>query len=181
VASHPVFNIRGWDPTFSARDVLLLLKQFLQTHARIDFESPRNAAPLAYLPVEVRLMFRAAKVVADVTPTGPLHAVQLYCSVTTGAHPPPHLFSAPPLPHASPPPQSLAVPRPSQVLLAKLEALTGAAAAAQSMQQFQEMYRSAHCLALVLIGAPQDPPLHRPTSYSNVAANGLPVASCCHP
>jgi hypothetical protein len=30
VASHPVFNIRGWDPTFSARDVLLLLKQFLQ-------------------------------------------------------------------------------------------------------------------------------------------------------
>lgn len=30
---------------------------------------------------------------------------------------------------------------PAQVLLAKLEALTGTEAAAQSMQQYQEMYR----------------------------------------
>lgn len=80
VASHPLFSVRGWDPTRPARDALLLLKAFLEKNARVDFGSPRNVAgPLAYLPVEV--------------------------------------------------------------LLAKLEALTGTAAAAQSLQQYQDMYR----------------------------------------
>ncbi|EFN57878.1 hypothetical protein CHLNCDRAFT_141888 [Chlorella variabilis] len=79
VASHPLFAIKGWDPTLSARDALLLLKQFLEEHARVDFASARNAGPYAYLPVEG--------------------------------------------------------------LLAKLEALTGTAAAAQSLSQYQEMYR----------------------------------------
>ncbi len=30
VASHPLFSIKGWDPTRSARDALLLLKAFLE-------------------------------------------------------------------------------------------------------------------------------------------------------
>ncbi|KAI7841707.1 hypothetical protein COHA_004574 [Chlorella ohadii] len=80
VASHPVFSVKGWDPTRSAREALLLLKAFLEEHARVDFSSERNtSSSAAYLPVEV--------------------------------------------------------------LLAKLEALTGTEAAAQSMQQYQEMYR----------------------------------------
>ncbi|PSC72558.1 baculoviral IAP repeat-containing 6-like isoform X2 isoform A [Micractinium conductrix] len=81
VASHPLFSLQGWDPTRSAREALLLLKAFLEEHARVDFESERNAAgqAAAYLPVEV--------------------------------------------------------------LLAKLEALTGTAAAAQSLEQYREMYR----------------------------------------
>lgn len=81
VASHPLFSIKDWDPTRSARDALLLLKAFLEEHARVDFDSARNAAgqSAAYLGVEV--------------------------------------------------------------MLAKLEALTGTAAAAQSLLQYQEMYR----------------------------------------
>lgn len=30
VASHPLLALKGWDPTRSAREVLLLLKQFLE-------------------------------------------------------------------------------------------------------------------------------------------------------
>lgn len=33
VASHPVFSIKGWDPTRSAREALLLLKAFLEVRA----------------------------------------------------------------------------------------------------------------------------------------------------
>ena len=32
MASHPLFSLRGWDPTRSARDALLLLKAFLEVH-----------------------------------------------------------------------------------------------------------------------------------------------------
>ncbi|KAL4444357.1 hypothetical protein ABPG75_012094 [Micractinium tetrahymenae] len=118
VASHPLFSVKGWDPTRSARDALLLLKAFLEKNARVDFESARNAAgPYVYLPVEV--------------------------------------------------------------LLAKLEALTGTAAAAQSLQQYQEMYKMREEQAAQQGGAPspvtQQQQQQQPAKKQK-AGNGAPAA-----
>eukprot|EP00887_Chlorella_sp_A99_P005986 scaffold27.g5986.t1 len=52
VASHPLFTPRCWDPMLTAREVLLLLKAFLEEHARVDLGSARNATSAAFLPAE---------------------------------------------------------------------------------------------------------------------------------
>jgi baculoviral IAP repeat-containing protein 6 len=44
VAAHPALSAAGWRPTRSARDLLLLVKAFLEAHARVDLESARNRA-----------------------------------------------------------------------------------------------------------------------------------------
>lgn len=199
VASHPVFSVKGWDPTRSAREALLLLKAFLevgwvalwvawckeegccvacwwwllltsrwawgakveghacsckclecccvpqdtrvapafgstQEHARVDFSSDRNTtSSAAYLPVEVGCGWCCWLRLSCLTTRGwalsngmlltKLEALAPLCSCIWFAKPNCHLVIG------------------MQVLLAKLEALTGTEAAAQSMQQYEEMYR----------------------------------------
>ena len=91
----------------------------------MDFESGRNAGPSAYLPVEVRAGAGCRHAPAEPRGTRPARLTA------------PLTFPAPPLASLA----SSLHPPTRQVLLAKLEALTGAEAAARSQQQYAEMYR----------------------------------------
>lgn len=129
----------------------------------MDFESARNAGPSAYLPVEVRTVGgaggrevgrctrRTVSYEAQIKSVLS-HSVHLQSLHPCPSHPAPShhapqalltkldAWCSPPHPIPSHPTRSHP-PHSLQVLLAKLEALTGAEAAAQSLQQYQEMYR----------------------------------------
>lgn len=47
MASHPLFSVRGWDPTRPARDALLLLKAFLEVGAASHIGWPTAACGAA--------------------------------------------------------------------------------------------------------------------------------------
>lgn len=43
LASHPMLNLRNWDPLMRQKDLIMQIKEFLANNARIDLDSPLNS------------------------------------------------------------------------------------------------------------------------------------------